>query len=202
METTERAMWDRRYAGAELVWRADPNQAVVAELQAVKPGRALDVGCGEGRDAVWLAERGWKVTAVDFSAVAIEKARALAQIRLVAIRWIVADLGEWPVKPASFDLVLLAYVHVARAERPALHRAMAEAVAPGGTLLVVAHDTTNPSEGTGGPQDPERLFGPEDVVADVAGTGLEVVRAGRLTREVKGAAAPAIDALVRLSRPR
>ena len=202
METSERAMWDRRYSGAELVWKADPNRFVVAELRDVRPGRALDVACGEGRNAVWLAEQGWKVTAVDFSSVAIEKGRALAQIRHVAVRWLVEDLAEWQVKPASFDLVLVAYVHVVRAERAVLHRAMADAVAPGGTMLVVAHDATNLTEGVGGPQDPERLFRPEDVVADVAGSGLDVVRAGTVTRDVPGAERPAIDALVRLVRPR
>ena len=88
----DRADWDERYAGSELLWSAEPNRFLVAETAGLTPGRALDLACGEGRNAVWLARRGWQVTGVDYSEVAIEKARRLASARKANVDWVVADL--------------------------------------------------------------------------------------------------------------
>jgi SAM-dependent methyltransferase len=95
----EREDWDRRYRGTELVWTAQPNRFLVQELRGLPPGRALDLGSGEGRNAVWLAEGGWKVTAVDFSPVALDKARRLAQARGVTVDWVLADLRDYEPEP-------------------------------------------------------------------------------------------------------
>ena len=113
MESQE---WDRRYAGAELVWTAEPNRFVVDELRDLAPGQALDAGAGEGRNAVWLAARGWQVTAVDFSAVGLDKSRRLAGARGVAVDWVRADVRDYQPEPGSFQLVLVAYLQLRAAE--------------------------------------------------------------------------------------
>ena len=128
MESQE---WDQRYAAAELVWTAEPNRFVVAELQDLAPGRALDVGAGEGRNAVWLASRGWQVTAVDFSAVGLDKGRRLAQDRGVAVDWVRADVRDYQPEPGSFQLVLIAYLQLREAELDGVLRRAVTALAPG-----------------------------------------------------------------------
>ena len=87
--------WDARYETVGLVWTAEPNRLLVAEVTGLPAGRALDLGAGEGRNAVWLAEQGWQVTAVDYSRVGIDKGRALAAQRGVEVDWVVADVLEW-----------------------------------------------------------------------------------------------------------
>ena len=193
------AAWDARYAATDLVWSAGPNQFVEEALADVPPGRALDLACGEGRNARWLAARGWSVTALDWSAVGVEKGRAVAP----DVDWQVGDALTAPL-PTGLDLVVMAYFQVpAPDRRTAVGRAVA-ALAPGGRLFVVAHDSTNLTEGTGGPQDPAVLYTAEDVLADLAGVGgLEVLRAERVPRAVPapdghGPAGTAWDALVHL----
>ncbi len=131
------ASWDAVYGG-ERIWSDDPNGALVAEVAGLTPGRVLDVGCGEGADAVWLGEQGWQVTATDISGVAIERARAAAAARDLDIDFQHVDLHLHPPAPGSFDLVSLQYLPVLRAHPHALGQ-LVDAVAPGGTLLVVAH---------------------------------------------------------------
>jgi len=194
--------WDERYAVDELVWTAEPNRFLVAEVEGLTPGRALDLACGEGRNAVWLAERGWAVTGVDFSTVGLDKARRLADARHVAVQWERADLTDYQPPAAGFELVIVMYLHLAEASRRIAFRRAAGAVAPGGTLLVVGHDITNPNEGWGGPKDTTVLYGPDDVVADVE--GLDIVKAERVRRPVRtdDGERTAIDMLVRAIRPR
>jgi SAM-dependent methyltransferase len=127
--------WDRRYAGAELVWTAEPNRFVVDELRDLAPGQALDAGAGEGRNAVWLAARGWQVTAVDFSAVGLDKSRRLAGARGVAVDWVRADVRDYQPEPGSFQLVLVAYLQLRAAELDGVLRRAVTALAPGGVLL-------------------------------------------------------------------
>jgi len=197
-----RGEWDERYGTEELIWKADPNRFLVDEVDALAPGRALDVACGEGRNAVWLASKGWRVTGVDFSGAGLAKARRLAADRAVEVTWIEADVVEWQPPSSSFDLVVVMYLHLAAEQRRrALSRAAA-ALAPGGVLLVVGHDRSNLLEGTGGPQDPAILFEPEEIVEDLP--GLEIERAERVTRTVVSDAgeASAVDALVRAVRLR
>ncbi|MFN8121611.1 MAG: class I SAM-dependent methyltransferase [Thermoleophilia bacterium] len=195
----DHADWDRRYTAAELVWTARPNRFLVAEALPLAPGRALDLAAGEGRNAVWLAERGWTVTAVDFSAVGLEKGRAMASHRGVVVDFVQGDVTEWRAEEAVFDLVCVLYLQVPAAARGAAMRAAAEALAPGGALVVVAHDIRNLTDGVGGPQDPSVLYGPEDVLADLDGLpGLRAERAERVLRPVGGR--DAIDTLVRVRR--
>ena len=188
--------WDQRYAGTELVWTAQPNRFVVEELQALPPGRALDLGAGEGRNAVWLADRGWRVTAVDFSAAGLDKGRRLARARGLAIGWVHADLRDYLPEEGSFQLVLIAYLQLREAELDGVLRRAAAALAPAGVLLVVGHDVTNLTEGAGGPPDPAVLYTPESITRALG--GLTVVRAERVRRPV--GAGQAVDTLVRAVR--
>jgi len=113
----DRQAWDQRYSGEDLLWRADPNRFLVAQVRDLAPGRALDVACGEGRNAVWLAEQGWTVTGVDFSQVALDKARRLADQRGVMVEWVNADVVDWEPPRAGYDLVALLYLHLPEEQR-------------------------------------------------------------------------------------
>jgi SAM-dependent methyltransferase len=196
----EREDWDRRYRGTELVWTAQPNRFLVQALRGLPPGRALDLGSVEGRNAVWLAEGRWQVTAVDFSPVALDKARRLGQARGVTVDWVLEDLRNYEPEPGAYDLVLVAYLHLPPVERAAVLAGAAAALAPHGTLLVIGHDLANLTEGVGGPQDPAVLYTPEAIVAEL--DGLTVHRAERVRRPVDTAPAPgeAVDTLVRAIR--
>ena len=196
-----REHWDERYGTEELIWKAEPNRFLVEELDALAPGRALDVACGEGRNAVWLASKGWRVTGVDFSRAGLAKAQRLATDRGVEVTWVEADVVEWRPPTASFDLVVVMYLHLPAEQRRRALAHAAAALAPGGVLLVVGHDTSNLLKGTGGPQDPAVLFTPEEIVEDL--TGLRIERAEQVKRTVVTDAgeATAIDALVRAVRP-
>jgi SAM-dependent methyltransferase len=191
----DRDEWNERYAATPLLWNVDPDPFLGVELVGTTPGRALDLGAGEGRTALWLAERGWDVTAVDFSDVALDRGR-----RRVAeagasgtVDWICADLRAYQPPAEPFDLVLVLFVHLPADERRRLLRAAAAVLAPGGTVLVVGYDSTHATDGEGGPRDPAILFSPEDIVADL--DGLTVERAERLR------VGDAVDAIVRASRP-
>jgi SAM-dependent methyltransferase len=200
--------WNERYRASELVWSAGPNQFVEAELAELAPGRALDLAAGEGRNAIWLARQGWRVTAVDFAEAGLEKGRLLAEG--LDIDWVCADATTWAGDPSGdgYDVCLLAYLQLADAERRAAVRNGYASLRVGGTFLLVAHDRTNLTEGTGGPSDPAVLMTAEDVLADLGGETFEVRRAGRVAREVGGPehlhdpapAATAWDCLVRVVR--
>jgi SAM-dependent methyltransferase len=131
------AAWDERYASAEQVWSGDPNGALVAEVGELAPGTALDVGCGEGADAVWLARRGWQVTALDVSAVALERARRHADDAGVTVTWLHSGLEDADLP--AFDLVSAQYAALLGTPGHDAERALLGAVAPGGVLLVVHH---------------------------------------------------------------
>jgi SAM-dependent methyltransferase len=193
--------WDRRYAEPRLVWSAEPNRFVVEEVAGLPPGRALDLACGEGRNAIWLARRGWDVTGVDFSGVAVAKAQAMAADAGVSARFLQADLAVHVPGSASADLVLLAYLQVPEPLRATVLQRAAAALRPGGVLLWVAHDRANLDGGHGGPRNPDVLSTPEGVAAALA--GLEVVRAEVVRRAVTAeeGEAVALDTLVRAVRP-
>ena len=199
-------LWDQRYAEAELVWSAEPNVWVAQVTADLPPGRVLDLAAGEGRNALWLAGRGWTATAVDFSPVALDRARRLAAEqhvdgRLATVR---ADLATFSPEPSAYDLVLLVYLQVGPALRSRSVLSAAAAVAPGGRLAVVAHDSDNPVHGYGGPSDPGVLYSAADVTADLAPSGLVVDRADRVVRRVETPEGQreALDALVVARRPR
>lgn len=199
--------WDQRYAAAELVWSRGPNQFLVREVDGLAPGRALDLACGEGRNAIWLASQGWQATGVDFSPVGIDKARALAGAMSgpasASIAFEVGDATTWTGPGEGFDLVVIFYLHLPADQRRAAHQHAAEAVAPGGTLLIVGHDRDNLEHGVGGPQDASLLLVASEVTDDLDGLGLVIERAEQLTREVEvdGEIHHAIDCLVRAHRP-
>ena len=201
METTEQAAWDERYSGPDLVWGAGPNRFVTEAVAALPAGRAVDLGTGEGRNAIWLAGRGWQVTAVDFSAAGLDRAARLAGERGVKVEWVQADLLDYQPAPGSCDLVLVAYIHLPAAGLSRVFRAAAAAVAPGGTLLVIGHDRDNIARGHGGPQGPDRLYTAAAVTAEL--DGLAVRRAEQVMRPVRTPEGErtAIDTLVRAERP-
>lgn len=172
--------WDERYAASGLVWSRGPNQFIEAECGDLAPGRAVDLACGEGRNAIWLASLGWQVTAVDFSRVALDKGATLAGD--LPVDWVCADATAWT--GSDLDLAVVAYFQVPAAMRRTAVRNVVTSLRPGGTLVWVAHDSTNLDEGTGGPQDPAVLMSADDVVADLDGLEVEVVRAERVARAV------------------
>jgi SAM-dependent methyltransferase len=173
--------WDERYAASDLVWSREPNQFVAAELADLPSGSAVDLAAGEGRNAIWLASRGWSATAVDFSQVALDKGARLADG--LDVTWVCADATTWQ-PPAPVDLTVVAYLQLPAADRRRAVRNAVGMLRPGGTFLLVAHDSTNLTEGTGGPQDPAVLMTADDVVGDVAGLDVEVLRAERVARAV------------------
>ncbi|MET7597936.1 class I SAM-dependent methyltransferase [Streptomyces sp. NPDC005481] len=149
-----REEWDTRYAEREQLWSGRPNGALEAEVAGLTPGRALDVGCGEGADAVWLAREGWEVTAIEVSGVALERAARHARNAGVTVRWVHAALTEGALAPGSFDLVSAQYPALLRTPDAAAERALLAAVAPGGVLLVVHHAGMETRQADDGDFDP------------------------------------------------
>ena len=192
--------WNDRYAQKELVWTAEPNRRFAAEVEGLEPGRALDLACGEGRNAVWLAERGWQVTGVDFSDVALAKAAELAASRGVEVDWLVADVLDYRPEARAFDLVAVLYLQLPRDELLHALESAAGAVAPGGTLLVLGHDTTNLAHGHGGPKDASVLYTAADVVPALRDLVVQRAEAVERTVPLADGEAVAIDAFVRAHR--
>jgi SAM-dependent methyltransferase len=192
--TDRQRMWDERYAASERVWSDGPNAEVERIVSPWPPGRALDLGAGEGRHAIWLASRGWRVTAVDFSAVGLGKGEAEATRRGLAVDWAVADARSWQPSPGVlYDLVLVAYLHLPEDVLGRCRRWLS----PGGALVVVGHALRNLTEGVGGPQDPALLHTLDQLRA--ASEDLEVERCEELVRHTDGG--DAIDAVLVARRP-
>ena len=185
-----REFWDARYAEGS-VWSDAPNAWVAEATADLDPGLAVDLGAGEGRNALWLAERGWEVTAVDFSPVGLGTGAAKAAEKGLDIEWVTADATTW-VSPQLVDLVVVAYLQLpADALALAIGNA-ASYLAPGGTLALVSHDRENIERGVGGPQDPALLTTVEELLA--AASGLEIVECAQITRET--AAGTALDTVL------
>lgn len=159
------AEWDARYASTEQVWSGRPNGALVAEVAELASGRALDVGCGEGADAVWLDRQGWEVTALDVSRVALERAALHARKAGADVRWVHAGLVEALLPPGTFDLVSAQYPALRRTPGHSAERSLLAAVAPGGTLLVVHHADVDVEQARAHGFDPADYVGPADVAA-------------------------------------
>jgi 2-polyprenyl-3-methyl-5-hydroxy-6-metoxy-1,4-benzoquinol methylase len=194
--------WDRRWEDKALHVRGGPSEVVVAALAGVAPGAALDIGCGNGRHAVWLAEHGFRVTAVDFSEEALRQARERAADAGVEVDWVQADIRTYEPGVEAFSLVLVGYVHLPPDERREVLRRASAAVAAGGTLLLVGHDSRNLDTGAPGPTTASVLYTADDVVAEIP--ELEVVRAETVRRPDRledGTTVEAVDALVRATRP-
>lgn len=156
--------WDARY-GEEQVWSGEPNGGLVTELGQATPGRALDVGCGEGADAVWLTRQGWQVTALDVSAVALDRAQKAARSAGVQVNWVHAGLLEAPLELAGFDLVSAQYPALRKTPDHGAIRRLLALVAPGGTLLVVHHADMDVEHARAQGFDPTEYVSPEDVAA-------------------------------------
>lgn len=179
----DEAFWNDRYLSASRVWSGDPNPQLVAEAAGLVPGRALDAGCGEGADALWLARRGWDVVACDISPVALERADRHARetdgSAADRIEWRHADLIKSPPEPAAFDLVSAQFMQLLPAERARMFGALAGAVKPGGTLLIVGHHPSDMTSGVHRPPMPELFYTADDVVSLLAGSWTVVVRDAR-----------------------
>jgi SAM-dependent methyltransferase len=184
--------WDDRYRATDRLWSAEPNVFVADRLADLKPGVGLDLASGEGRNAIWLAERGWDMTAVDFSPVAVERGRAHSD----DVEFIVADVLTWKPKQ-SYDLVVVAYLQLVTTDFEPLIRRSATWLTSGGELFLVGHDRTNIDHGVGGPQYPEVLWDVDEIVLWLE--DLEILEAGVVEREVAvdHQVAVARDALIR-----
>ena len=204
------AFWDERYGGSDRVWSGRPNARLVEQTADLTPGTALDVACGEGADAVWLAEQGWHVTAVDVSEVALGRVASHAEEAGVGHRLRIGfyDALEDP-RPAgrrTFDLVTVSFLHVPVPDFAAVYRGIAEAVAPGGRLLVTAHHPDDVATGARHDHGPGLMFGPDRVLAtlevEAPGSPWEVEVADTPTREQEGpdGAMTVRDTVVRLRR--
>lgn len=181
------AHWDERYSGRRPLWSVDPNALVADIVAPMAPGRALDLGAGEGRHATWLSRRGWQVTAVDFSAVGIERARSVADAD--AVEWIVDDVRTWrPPAGTTYDLVLIAFLHLA----DDVMGEVAGWLDVGGVLVVVGHALRNLTEGVGGPRDPALLH--TDAQLRSAAAGLQIERLEEVLRPTSDGTA--IDVLL------
>lgn len=189
--------WDARYRAAERVWSAEPNRWVAREADGLPPGRALDLAAGEGRNAAWLASRGWRVDALDFSPVAVRRITEAAGPHADAVHAEVADVTRHTPEEAAYDLVLISYLHLPRPEMDGVLASACRAAAPGGTLLLVGHDVSNREHGTGGPQD-ERLLSGVGQVRAAWEPYAEIVLAEVARRPVGDATA--LDTVVRAVR--
>jgi ubiquinone/menaquinone biosynthesis C-methylase UbiE len=186
--------WDQRYAERQQ-WSVEPNALVAELLDGLPPGNALDLAAGEGRHALWLAGRGWRVTAVDFSDVGLDRGRA--QPGADRVTWVTADVLAWTAPDASLDLVLVAYLHLPESDLLGVLERAVGWLRPGGRLLVLGHDVENLERGVGGPQEPAILHSVERLapVADL----LVVDRLEQVRRETP--AGTALDTLLWGRRP-
>jgi SAM-dependent methyltransferase len=188
--------WDVRYAAAQQ-WSDEPNALAASILDQLPPGRALDLAAGEGRMALWLARRGWQVTALHFSPVGLERGKARAEALGVDVNWQVADATATDLAAEQFDLVLVLYLQLPRATLLPVLTGAAAAVAEGGRLLVLGHDRDNLERGVGGPQDEDLLYDLDLLAA--AAEGLTVERLEQVDRAVGDATA--VDTLLVAHRP-
>lgn len=194
----DKESWEERYRAHSAIWSGRPNPQLVAEASDLPPGTALDAGCGEGADALWLAERGWQVTGADFATTALERAAVHADAAGVKVDWVHADLVSW-TPPAQFDLVSSHYMHLPGDDRMTAFARLAEAVAPGGTLLIVGHHESDLHTTIQRPNIPGMFFTAEEV-ADSLGDGWEIQTADarpRLAADPDGHEITIRDAILR-----
>jgi SAM-dependent methyltransferase len=178
--------WDRRYAAAERFFTSGPSPIVTDVVAGLDAGRALDLAAGEGRHSLWLARRGWRVTAVDFSRVGVERGRGWAQDEGLAVDWVLEDVYAYEPPAASFDLVLIAHFHPAPPERERVFRRVVDALVPGGHVLVVGrHLDDLGRDGGRGPSNPDLRYTPEEL-RDAFPEDLELLRCEGVPRVVEG----------------
>jgi SAM-dependent methyltransferase len=163
----EKERWNKRYAGRELTWSSSPNSLFESLLVEETPGRALDVACGEGRHALWLASKDWQVDAVDFSEVGLAKARALGARQNLDVNWIIADVCVHNYSPRHYDLVAAIFLHTSVGERRQWLPNAINSVAPGGLFAYIAHDPSNVEMGVGGPKDVSLIPSVEEITKEL-----------------------------------
>jgi len=192
--------WDERYSTSELIWTGQANQFVEAHLADLEPGTAIDLGAGEGRNAVWLATLGWTATAVDFSQVGLDKADQLASEHGVEIATVCADATTWQ-PDAPVDLVVLSYLQLPSEQQRVVLGHAATWLNPGGTLFVIAHDRSNVEHGYGGPSSPDVCYTVGETVAAL--DALDVTTAEVAERQVDtlDGTTTALDTLVIALQP-
>ena len=191
------AFWDERYNQPDYVYGTAPNEFLVEAVAAVPPGRALGLGEGEGRNAVYLAAHGFDVLAVDSSAVGLLKAQRLAAERGVSIDTVTADLADFALEPERWDLIYSIFCHLPPAIRRPLYARVVAGLKPDGRFVLEAYTPAQLSYDTGGPKDVTMLLSLEDLQAELS--GLEFVRAQELMREVReGAHHTGLAAVVQL----
>jgi SAM-dependent methyltransferase len=172
--------WDAKYAARDAAWSGEPNDRIAAAAAALQPGRALDAGCGEGADAIWLAERGWHVTAVDISAVALARGRAMDATG--RITWLQADVREWQPPVAAYDLVAAHFVHFPSPQRELVYGRLAGAVRPHGTLIAVAHHPSDLETTARRPPMRENYFTADDLAALLEPAAWDISEASKAPR--------------------
>ena len=203
----DRASWEERWSKAlrehgDRVAQRPPSVHLTAEIDDLPPGRALDAGCGHGSDTLWLAARGWRVTAVDFAATALAHARSTAEARgtdvAERVEWVEADLASWTPDQAAYDLVVSLYVHVAGSVEEMVQR-LATGVTPGGTLLLVGHRPLDPATGAAPPAAGQVQVSVEATLAALDPVRWQILRAEERPRPMAGTG---VDAVIRArSRP-
>ena len=199
---SDAASWDERYQGSPGVWSGRPNAQLVAETAELPAGTALELGCGEGADALWLAGQGWRVTGVDWSPTALARGAAHADEAGVGdrVEWTAADLSDWTPPVAAFDLVSAHFLHPTAAERPGLIARLTAATAPGGVLLWVGHGHTESRAAVWGA---DRFTSAAELVADLPPDAWDVDVAEERTRAAlghEGDATTVVDVGVRARR--
>jgi SAM-dependent methyltransferase len=197
--------WDERYSSATRIWSGRPNPQLVAEVDGLQPGTALDAGCGEGADAIWLAQQGWRVTAVDVSAVALARAAAHTDPEIAdRITWQQVDLlSDRAPEPLAHDLVNAQFMQFPRAVRDQVFAGLAASVAPGGTLLIVGHHPSDLETTMPRPQEPDLFFTAEEVAASLGPGEWDVLVAEarpRLADDPDGREITIHDAVLRARR--
>lgn len=194
-------LWAKtRVEHADKLARRPPNAHLLAETSGLPPGRALDAGCGHGAEAVWLASRGWRVTALDFSTTALAVGRSLAAAAgaevAERIEWLQGDLGRWTIQPSGYELVVCLYVHIAGSVTSRVQR-LAEGVAPGGTLLLAGHRPIDPETGAQTAAAPQVQVSVESAVAALDSSVWELQVAEERRRASAGSG---VDAVIRATR--
>jgi SAM-dependent methyltransferase len=195
--------WDARYRSADRIWSGNPNPHLVEKVADLVPGTALDVGCGEGADAIWLAARGWHVTGIDVSVVALERAaqRAADAGQEVAerITWQQADILSWEPAPMRFDLVSAQFMHLPSVARESQYHRLAGAVRPGGMLLIVGHHPSDLETSVGRPNLPDLFLTAEQIVTTLEPDDWQIIVAAapeRQTRDPEGRPVTIRDAVL------
>jgi SAM-dependent methyltransferase len=170
-EHFDQAFWDEHYRSHPTLWSGNPNAHLLEQTAGLAPGLALDIACGEGADAIWLAQRGWRVTGLDLSAVALGRAAANARQAggdvAERINWVQADLRTWEPGTEHYDLVASHYMHLPSVPRRVLFDHLASAVAPGGTLLIVGHHPSDLQTTVPRPKEPDLFFTGDDIAAQL-----------------------------------